>query len=44
MPDLIGQLKRGDTYDRLCPVFLVGLLNFKLVHEDESEVLSLTAD
>ncbi len=31
-----GQLKRGDTYDRLCPVFLVGLLNFKLVHEDES--------
>ena len=32
-----GQLKRGDTYDRLCPVFLVGLLNFKLVHEDESK-------
>ena len=31
-----GQLRRGDHYDKLCPVFLVGILNFKLVHEDES--------
>ncbi len=31
-----GQLRRGDHYDKLCPVFLVGILNFKLAHEDES--------
>ncbi len=31
-----GQLERGDLYDRLCPVFLIGILNFRLAHADES--------
>ena len=32
-----GQLGRGDLYDRLCPVFLIGILNFRLAHRDESQ-------
>ncbi len=31
-----GQLGRGELYDSLCPVFLIGILNFRLEHADET--------
>ena len=31
------QLQRGQKFRELCPVFLIGILNFKLKHADESQ-------
>ena len=31
------QLQRGQKFRELCPVFLIGILNFRLGHEDETQ-------